>query len=231
MRQILHNLFHVFGQGMNCNGYVINSGENSLLIDSGLGAFRFSWGRSPDNPLKELENVIKSYKVHKIILTHSHLDHTGGVLSLSTDVRNKVHISAFHLDANHLERPDYDYIDPIFKNKEISPLKIDKHLRDGDKITIGEYLFKVIHTPGHSEGSICLYEPEEKWLISGDTVFPMGSMGRVDFPGSNSNAMLESLDKIRKLDVKVLLPGHMEPINQDVSKNLEASYRNAQLML
>ena len=85
-------------------------------------------------------------------------------------------------------------------------IPVDIYLEEGD-LEIGGRTFEVIWTPGHSPGGICLYWPEKKALFTGDLVFE-GSIGRVDLPGGDLNAMGESIEKIRGLDVEVLLPGH-----------------------
>ena len=84
----------------------------------------------------------------------------------------------------------------------------DRHLYEGDIITLGEYEFTVIHTPGHSPGGVCLYNAKEKILFSGDTLFFEGN-GRVDNPFSNPDDMQKSLLRLWELpdDTKVL-PGH-----------------------
>ena len=81
-------------------------------------------------------------------------------------------------------------------------------LEDKDKLKVGKVELQVIHTPGHTPGSICLYIPKENVLISGDTLFA-GSIGNISFPTSKPKLMWESLKKLSKLtpDTKVL-PGH-----------------------
>lgn len=81
-------------------------------------------------------------------------------------------------------------------------------LTDGAKIDLGDSTLRVIHTPGHTPGSICLYEAQSKSLFSGDTVFPYGSVGRTDLPGGSSRDLIRSISRLVKLDVSVLYPGH-----------------------
>jgi hydroxyacylglutathione hydrolase len=103
---------------------------------------------------------------------------------------------------------------------------------EGDKIEIGngEHL-EVIHTPGHSRGSMCLYEPVSKSLFSGDTVFPGGGFGRMDFEGSEPDKMLDSIEKLTKLDVKTLYSGHGAPEGRDGNTQIVASYRMLKMMM
>ncbi|MDD1715868.1 MAG: MBL fold metallo-hydrolase, partial [Methanolinea sp.] len=72
----------------------------------------------------------------------------------------------------------------------------------------------VIHTPGHTPGSICLYHAEERALISGDTVFTEGGFGRFDFPGGSRDTLLSSLRRLADLDVEGLYPGHGTPVQR-----------------
>ena len=84
-----------------------------------------------------------------------------------------------------------------------------KLLLNEGPLTLGDKTFLVITTPGHSPGSICLYEPKEKVLISGDTVFYLG-VGRTDLPGGDPDRLAESIKKLSRLDVEYLIPGHGE---------------------
>ena len=82
-----------------------------------------------------------------------------------------------------------------------------KDLREGDVLDTGSRRFSVLETPGHTEGSICLYDEASGTLISGDTLF-LGGYGRTDFMGGSFDAMLASLVRLSKLDIRELFPGH-----------------------
>ena len=98
------------------------------------------------------------------------------------------------------------YFGPML-GMEVKDVTPDVLLKDGDEITIGEMNFKVIHTPGHTEGSSC-YLLNGKDLFSGDTLF-YTSMGRVDLPGGNEEAMMNSLLRLSDLDKDIRVhPGH-----------------------
>ena len=87
-------------------------------------------------------------------------------------------------------------------------MPVDVRLINGDTINIGDEAFEVIHTPGHTPGSMCLYSKVSKSLISGDTIFAYGSFGRYDFPGGDPVLLIQSIEKLAELDVKNLYPGH-----------------------
>jgi glyoxylase-like metal-dependent hydrolase (beta-lactamase superfamily II) len=83
----------------------------------------------------------------------------------------------------------------------------DKALRHGSVIKTQNFSFRVIHTPGHTPGSICLYDKNYKILVSGDTLFD-GAVGRTDFPGGDKGNLMNSLYKLANYPINYLLPGH-----------------------
>lgn len=119
-----------------------------------------------------------------VILTHNHKDHTMGVKPYWT-----VYLHPLDFQPN-----EYSYIPPNAK-----PLNFDH-------IKWGEWNLKIIHTPGHTPGSICLYDTNKKILFSGDTLFHNG-VGRTDL-GGNEKQLKNSLKKIKKLEISKLCPGH-----------------------
>ena len=103
--------------------------------------------------------------------------------------------------------------------------RVDTVLTDGDKIDLGDSTLRVIHTPGHTPGSICLYEAQSKSLFSGDTVFPYGSVGRTDLPGGSSRNLIRSISRLVTLDVSVLYPGHGEVTANNVNEQIKQSLK------
>ena len=96
----------------------------------------------------------------------------------------------------------------------------DRLLKDGDTVKMGEVSFRVVHTPGHSPGQVCLYSEEEKVIFTGDALF-QGSIGRTDLPGSSEEDMAGSLEKLAQLpdDVEAY-PGHGEPTTMALEKRV-----------
>ena len=130
--------------------------------------------------------------IKKIILTHYHYDHTQKANELTDRTNAEVY---FHED-------DYEYIKKSLKNNSI---KIKK-LKDNDAISIGSTKIRIIHTPGHTPGSICLIA--ENKLLTGDTLF-VGAIGRTDLPGGDALKLFESLQKLKELDDKTeVYTGH-----------------------
>lgn len=131
-------------------------------------------------------------KINKIILTHSHYDHVQKVDELASRTDSDVF---FHED-------DCNEIRITIKNQSA---RIHQ-LKNNDTINIGKIKIKIIHTPGHTPGAICLLVEDK--LLTGDTLF-VNAIGRTDLPGGDSIKLFESLQKLKKLndDIKVY-PGH-----------------------
>jgi glyoxylase-like metal-dependent hydrolase (beta-lactamase superfamily II) len=232
MKQLYHGISLILGQGLDCNVFIIESNDESLLIDSGLGdSFSQGYGVQP-NSLIQLERAIKERNIDQAVLTHGHLDHVGGIMGLQSKLHLKK-IYASEIEAKYLKKGDSSFISPFFGSK-CSPINITHELEEGDRITIGEYDFQVLHTPGHTSGSISLWEAKNKILVSGDTVFPHGSFGRTDLPSGSSKNLIDSLKRLTKLDVKILLPGHMPPSSSSsdaTARSIKRSYEIAREML
>jgi glyoxylase-like metal-dependent hydrolase (beta-lactamase superfamily II) len=89
---------------------------------------------------------------------------------------------------------------------------------------------EVLHTPGHSLGSICLRILDTGILITGDTLFPGGSFGRTDFPTGNERDLVESLRRISEMSFEIGLPGHMHAMKFNAQKSAYSSYKMAKSM-
>lgn len=123
------------------------------------------------------------------VLTHGHFDHTGGVRGSWKKVL--LHPAEFAFAGPYIRIPE---------NAERNPM---------EAIKLGEHLLEFFHTPGHTDGSICMLDRKTGLLFSGDTVFAGGVWGRTDLGGSGEQ-MLRSLDLVAKIPYKLLCPGHGE---------------------
>lgn len=150
-------------------------------------------------------------KVKYILLTHCHGDHIAGVQELKQRYGGKVLISIE--DAPGLKDPNINLADYV--GLGTVTLEADSRLNDDDLIHVGDIEFKVIHTPGHTKGGICLYLEEEKMLFSGDTLF-RGSWGRTDLPTGSFESIIKSItERIMPLpEDTIVYPGHRK-INND----------------
>ena len=183
--------------GFESNIYVIN---NELLIDAGTGFH-------PKLLVRELQELGLYFEdIKRIILTHAHFDHAGGA-----HLFKSAKLGAHKGDAETIQKGDSKASMAYMFSAELKKKNVDFALDDGDLIKSGDLKLKVIHTPGHTKGSICLYDEKNKMLFSGDTVFAEG-FGRVDLAGGNSNEMKRSLEALAKLDIGMILPGHGEVV-------------------
>ncbi len=185
--------------GINC--YIIQDEETkeTMVIDPG-GSY---------DKIEEMLNVVGA-KVKYILLTHCHGDHIGAVSKVKENFGGKILIHRF--DEDGLKNPSINLSSHIGIG-DVS-IEDDARLDDGDTLHVGNLEFKVIHTPGHTVGSISLYSEEEKMLFSGDTMF-RGSWGRTDLPTSNFEQIIGSItNKLMKLpEDTIVYPGHRKIYN------------------
>lgn len=158
-----------------------------------------------DEPERIME-IIKenNLNVQHIICTHGHFDHVGAVSDIKKETNADVLI---HKDELQIYKAALDMA--AFWGYDIDPLpEPDRFVNDEDEIKVGDLVFKVMHTPGHSPGCICIYGQE--CVITGDTLFA-GSVGRTDFYGGDSLKLKQSFKRLMKLpDNTKVLPGHGE---------------------
>ncbi|MGZ7134079.1 MAG: MBL fold metallo-hydrolase [Halobacteriota archaeon] len=157
-----------------------------------------------------------------IILTHLHYDHTAALDGLK--LSGKTVVMMHEADAKAIGTSASA---AHFFGARAPKFRIDTVLTDGEEVDLGDSTLRVIHTPGHTPGSICLYEVQSKSLFSGDTVFPYGSIGRTDLPGGSSRDLIRSISRLVALDVSVLYPGHGEVTANNVNEQIKQSLKLA----
>lgn len=191
-------IHQIGGYGYDSNIYLIID-DVIALVDAGTG-------RHFDRVRKNIQKFgLAPADIKFIINTHCHYDHTGGDRAFlnAADCGVAIH----ELDAEPLRKGDGVVTCAILLSEELEPIEPTRLLHDGDRIELGNLVLEVLHTPGHTRGSICLYDRERQVLFSGDTVF-CGDIGRTDLPTGDSGAMINSIRRLAKLKVKELLPGH-----------------------
>jgi glyoxylase-like metal-dependent hydrolase (beta-lactamase superfamily II) len=207
------------------NSYIIKAPERDLIIDTGM---------DKEESMTAMQNALTRLHVDlrktDFLITHLHLDHLGLALRLKTD-SSRIFFSL--LDAEQVGSPtEWDEMIQFalchgFPKSELQNLlschpgyqfkqsrmqwRLDfDFLREGQWITVGDYLFEVIETPGHSKGHMCLYEPYQKILISGDHLLKEITPTIQSWSEKMDplNEYLLSLNKIESLDIDLVLPGH-----------------------
>ena len=195
-------------QENNCNTIFID-GDVPVLIDPGHSHLF-------DRVAQEMARDGKDVgKVKMVLCTHGHPDHIEALERFGDDV------------IKGISREEYEYLTNGYRELFMamgaqSPAGIFKlFLREGT-IRIGDKTLRVIFTPGHAPGAICLYWEEKKALICGDTVFYMG-VGRTDLYGGDAGLLAQSITRLAKLDIEYLLPGHGEMVQG--KKTIEKNFR------
>ena len=209
------------GRGFDSNIYLI-IGEKPTLVDAGMG---LNHGYVVDN----IKKNISPQTIKQIILTHEHIDHSRGVKKLLKETGENTLVLAHDYAAEKLEKHG-DRVSEFF-GVFMPKIMVDKRLKDGSKIKMGDNEFVVIHTPGHTPGCICLYNEDEKTLFSGDTVFSHGGFGRYDFPGGDPFMLMESLEKLASLDVKDIYPGHGEIVVGSGNQHIALALKNLRSLI
>ena len=191
----INNVYCIEGIMADSNSYLIDNTDsdseyNYILVDTGTG-------QSDSNLFSNIREIgIEPEDIDLIVNTHCHYDHVGG-----NDFFPNAKIAIHKVDAIALRDPESELTVSSLFGAIVRKHDVDIELEEGDKIAN----FEVLNTPGHTKGGISLYDGEI--LISGDTIFSNGGVGRMDIGGSPID-MKESLMRLKELDVEYLLPGH-----------------------
>jgi len=174
------------------NAYLVWDGtsDDALVLDPGMGA--------ADTLVAQVAEL--GLRLHLIANSHGHIDHVYDNAALK---RASGAPLAIHPDDAYRLSGENIYGLPV------EPSVADQELREGDTLAIGQLTFRILHTPGHTEGSACLYEAERGLLLSGDVLF-RGSYGRTDLPGGDDAQMVASLTRlVHEIPPSTrVLPGH-----------------------
>jgi len=191
---MIHEIFPVGPLQCNCSIVGDEQTREAMVID-------------PGDEIEQVLAVLQKHRltVKQIVITHAHIDHIGGAAKLRRltgapvllNANDQMLLKMLDVQASWIGmRPPED---PV----------IDGSVTTGDKLKTGSLVANVLHTPGHTEGSICLYFAEDKKLIAGDTLFA-GSIGRTDLPGGSYKKIMESLrgPVLALPDETIVVPGH-----------------------
>jgi hydroxyacylglutathione hydrolase len=193
---MIHEILPVGPLQCNCSIIGDETTHEAMVID-------------PGDDIADMLAILQKHnlQVKQIVITHAHIDHVGGAMKLKAATGAPI----------LLNQNDYALLKMLDVQAtwigvaDPGEVAIDSSISTGDSVSAGGLKANVLHTPGHTEGSICLYFPAEKKLIAGDTLFA-GSIGRTDLPGGSMQKIMRSLrDTVLALpDETVVVPGHGE---------------------
>ena len=216
---IADGVFFRMSRSFDSNITFLRSGDRQVLIDTGTGM-------NPEKLDKDLQEQGSSLSsITDVVLTHSHIDHIGGCAILLSEGSPRLHL--MKSEADMINNGDMSLTLSSTFGTRLPPMKIDGVIEDNSIIEFGDIRLQAFNTPGHSIGSTCFRILESPIMITGDTMFPGGSFGRVDFPTGDPGALVSSLEKLASMDFEIALPGHMAAIMQGGSHSASISYRTA----
>ena len=191
---MIHEILPVGMLQCNCSIFGDEQSREGLVVD-------------PGDEIAEILEIIRrlGLTVKAIVITHAHIDHIGGAQKLK-----KATGAPVYMNLNDTELQKMLDVQATWLGMETpEPVSIDAPARDGDRLVVGTTEFQVLHTPGHTQGSISLWIPEEIKVVAGDTLF-RGSIGRTDLPGGDGRQILRSIhEKLLSLpEETMVIPGH-----------------------
>ncbi|MFO7984363.1 MAG: MBL fold metallo-hydrolase [Desulfatiglandaceae bacterium] len=218
MKQVTEGIFFIQGQDdmiPDAHVYVMGrpSSEDLSLVDAGLmgkGAYK----------IQAIQKLgIRLTDIKRIIMTHTHLDHIGCLGEIMEAIPH-AELWVHTAEAEPLEAGDERTVYGMEMFKSMCQMQyglkpgafqfrvVDRKLEGGETLDMGGMTWEVLHVPGHSAGSIALYNSADQILIPGDTVYADYAIGRFDLHGADGAQLKASLMTLAELDVQVLLPGH-----------------------
>ncbi len=191
---MIHEILAVGPLQCNCSVLGDESSREAMVID-------------PGDDIEDVLALVRKHnlQVKQIVITHAHIDHVGGAMKLRAATGAPILLN----QNDHALLKMLDVQAAWIGVATPGKVEIDQSVGQADMVKAGSLTADVLHTPGHTEGSICLYFPAEQKLIAGDTLFS-GSIGRTDLPGGSFEKIIRSLhEKVLALpDETVVVPGH-----------------------
>lgn len=217
MPKVTEGVYYIPGQDEfipDAHAYVLGkpSSQNLSLIDAGV----IGKGNYKIQSLQKEGIELSSIK--RIIMTHTHLDHIGCLSEIQKQIPS-AELWAHQLEADLLEQGEERAVYGMDMFRTLCQLQfrlkpgafkfqVNRKLQGGETLDLGDSAWEVIHIPGHSMGSIGLYQRPMKILIPGDVIYADYAIGRFDLYGANASELMKSLMRLAELEVDILLPGH-----------------------
>jgi len=204
---MIHEILPVGMLQCNCSIFGDEQSREGLVVDPG----------------DEIESVLEIVRKHgltvkAIVITHAHIDHIGGAQKLKAATGAPVYMNPNDAELQAMLDVQATWLGMPKPER----VEIDSDAKDGGRLRVGATEVHILHTPGHTQGSICLWLPSEAKLIAGDTLF-RDSIGRTDLPGGNGRQILQSIhDQLLPLpDETVVIAGHgpVTTIGREKQKN------------
>lgn len=191
---MIHEILRVGPLQCNCSILGDETSGEAMVID-------------PGDEISRILSVLARHKltVKQIIVTHAHIDHIAGAQQLKRVTGAPILYNQLDLPLVQMMEVQAGWLG--IPTPEVAPP--DDSLKDGQTLAVAGITGTVLHTPGHTQGSICLHIPAETLLIAGDTLFA-GSVGRTDLPGGNTHMLIDSIQtRLMTLpEQTVVIPGH-----------------------
>jgi len=213
--EIEENIFIFYGEKPSSHSYLIKGLYKNILIDTGT---KNNFTRIVEASAKI---GLKISDIHMVICTHEHYDHIGGIsFFYETAI-----IAADRFAATKIELQDEYVIHAAVHGEEPIKARINIWLENRVLLDFGNYKLKVLHTPGHTSGCICLYEPFKHFMFTGDTVFAGGTISKISDSGSFGD-YINSLERLNTYKIDKMFPGH-GMLCKNPAEALTASIQNA----
>lgn len=188
---------YMAGVGYDSNVYLLED-DDPVVVDTGTGMFA-------DTVLEEMSRILPLRRVGRIVLTHCHYDHIGGAEKFQKATGGRIYLH--EAEAGPIRAGDTSGTVSDMFGKRLRQLDLEP-LRSGDRLGTGQGDWEVVHTPGHSPGSVVLHNRKSASALVGDTVFCDGGVGRWDLPGGDLAQLISSVKVIEGLGLKDMYPGH-----------------------
>jgi len=213
------NIFRLKGEDTSSHSYLIRGDYKNVLIDSGV-----------DKNFSKLQKSLltlglKIRDIDIVINTHEHFDHIGA----NRYFQDYALIAAHRFAATKITVEDR-YV-TMYKSGDLNApsLKVHLWLESKSRFNLGNYSLNIIHTPGHTSGSICIYEPVWKILFAGDTVFAGGTLSYIGESGSVGD-YIDSISHLATRKINELYPGHGK-VSKSPEEDMQKAILNARALL